>query len=142
MIYSFTVASTLARLMGLGSFWILVSAVLAAVLDIIIDSGHKSCKRSAVTHSIASVPVPFLTTLFIIWFVPLIDLDFIVTIFIRVGLILSISFLGHLFWDSLTVNGIHVPGVGWVSLAHLESRGAAANIIPILFTVIIISLFW
>ena len=141
MIYSFTVASTLARLMGLGAFWILISGVMAAILDSIIDSGHRGHRRSAITHSIASAPAPLIIAFIAGLLMPLTGIGFEMDVLIQLGLIMSASFLGHLFWDSLTVNGIHVPGAGWVSLAHFESRGVI-NMIPVLFAVAIILLFW
>ena len=142
MIFSFVAASTLARLMGLGAVWILVSGAAAITLDAVIDSGHEGCRRSAVTHSIASAPAPLLTALIIVWLAPLEGVALAASTLILLGMIMSASFLGHLLWDSLTINGIHVPWVGWVSLAHLESRGAAANAIPILFAILIALLFW
>ena len=142
MIYSFTAAATLARLAGLEAAWILASGAMAALLDAVIDSGHHGCCRSAATHSIASAPAPLLVALLTGWLMPIEMLGLVVSGLIQLGMIMSASFLGHLLWDSLTINGIHVPWIGWVSLAHLESRGAAANMIPILLAVAIILLFW
>jgi hypothetical protein len=48
----------------------------------------------------------------------------------------------HLLLDSLTWQGIHVPLVGWVSLADLESQGAIANLIPVALSIALIYFFW
>jgi len=139
MIYSFAIAATLAKLTGFGGLWVLFSGLLACILDGIIDAGHRGRRRSAVTHSVASTPVPLLAAVIVAKFVLLPHVE--PTAF-YVGLILFISCLGHLFWDSLTLNGVHVPGVGWVSLANLESSGWVANAMPVLAAIVIIFLFW
>jgi len=123
MVYSFTVAATLARLAGLEAAWILVSGAVAALLDAVIDLGHHGCSRSAATHSIASAPAPLLAALIAAWLAPLEAVGLAAGGLIQLGMIMSASFLGHLLLDSLTINGIHVPLIGWVSLANLESRG-------------------
>jgi len=142
MIFSFVLASTLARLLGLNAAWIAASAILASLLDAFIDLGHRGYRRSAVTHSIALAPAPLLAPLSAVFLPHLAEASLNICALTSFGLVLLSCFLGHLFWDSLTVNGIHVPGMGWVSLANLESRSAVANAMPILLAIVITLLFW
>ena len=137
MIWSFTFASTLARLMGFSPIWILCSATMAAALDALIDLGHEGYERSAATHSLAAAPIPLILALIIAKLSPggVACLE-------ELGAILTVSMLGHLFWDSLTVDGVHVPFAGWVRLASLRSRGAVANALPIVSAAILTLAFW
>jgi len=129
-LFSAAAISTIMRMMGQGPLQILLAIPIAALVDAAIDAGHSGGGRSAVTHSLLSIPFISLASYLLlkaIWAM------FCIPIPLDDGWLLAIPLLTssfHLLWDSLTIQGIHVPLAGWVSLGNLSSRGAAANLIP------------
>ncbi|MEM1808905.1 MAG: hypothetical protein QXL31_05915 [Thermosphaera sp.] len=139
MIFSFVATSTLAKLSSLPPVHVLLLGAAAAVLDQIIDLGHEGGRRSGLTHSIASIPALLALASLIASSAP----EWGPAAWLaRCFWLMLLAALGHLLWDSLTVNGVHIPLIGWVSLASLDSQGAAANLPPILAAMLAVYLFW
>jgi len=143
-LFSAVAIATIMKMMGQGGLQILLAIPIAALVDAAIDAGHSGGGRSAVTHSLLSIPLISLASYLLlkeVWallYIPIpIPLDD--------GWLLAIPLLTssfHLLWDSLTIQGIHVPLAGWVSLADLSSRGAAANPIPTAAALLMLAAFW
>lgn len=137
-LWTFTLSLTILRHLGAGDVQMILGAIAVSFTDKIIDLGHDEHGRSWITHSLATAPIISLTPYLIIksLITPILDLAPLQPPLAEplndVGVILSsiLAGLTHLLWDSLTVQGIHVPGAGWVSLAGLSSRGLLANLAP------------
>ncbi len=144
MLFNFTTASTILKLLGIPYNQILPISSVIMIVDGLIDLGHGDKGRSAVTHSIATAPVVALISYIMIeYFIGAVGLETILPIDSNLLLMMMVyASLTHLLWDYTTYQGIHVPLIGWVSLSDAESQGALANIPPILFSLIFIFLFW
>jgi len=147
MLLTLTSLATLLKLAGAPYKSILPIAAPGIFVDLLIDLGHTSSGRSIATHSIVTAPiVALLAYIFTVVSASLVSESL---RFLRLDileLLTPYTFLYgsmlHLFLDSLTYQGIHVPVLGWVSLADLESQGAAANIIPVALSLALIYFFW
>jgi len=149
MLLTLTSLATLLKLAGVPYKSILPIVALGVFVDLLIDLGHTGSGRSIVTHSIATAPIVALlayisTVVFMAILGPLIK-----PLALDITSIQNLTLLGclytsllHLILDSLTCQGIHVPALGWVSMADLESQGAVANIIPVAISIALIYFFW
>jgi len=149
MMLTLTSFATILKLIGAPLRGILPAAAPAALADILIDLGHTGSGRSAATHSIVTAPIIALMA-----YMPAAALAYVAgplleALGLEAATLLTLMLWGclyasalHLLLDSLTWQGIHVPLMGWVSLADLESRGAAANLIPVSLSLLLILLFW
>ena len=149
MMLTLTSLATILKLIGAPLRGILPAAAPAALADILIDLGHTGSGRSAATHSIVTAPIIALMA-----YMPAAALAYVTgplleALGLDAATLLTLMLWGclyasalHLLLDSLTWQGIHVPLMGWVSLADLESRGAAANLIPVSLSLLLILLFW
>lgn len=144
ILFNFTTAATILKLMETPYKQILPISFSTLLVDTLIDLGHRGGGRSAATHSIATAPVTALISYILIeYFLKLVNLNSLGLVDSNLLLlILTYSSLTHLFWDSLTYQGIHVPLIGWVSLSDVESQGALANIPPVASSIICILFFW
>ena len=148
MLLTLTSLATLLKLAGAPYESILPIAALGIFVDFLIDLGHTRSGRSIATHSIVTAPIVALLA-YIFTATPASIISESLR-FLRLDGILELltpyTFLYasmlHLFLDSFTYQGIHVPVLGWVSLADLESQGAAANIIPVALSLALIFFFW
>jgi hypothetical protein len=149
MMLTLTSLATILKLIGAPLRGILPAAAPATLADMLIDLGHTGSGRSATTHSIITAPI-----IALIAYMPAAALAYIArplleTLRLDTMMLLTFMLWGclyaaalHLLLDSLTCQGIHIPFVGWVNLADLESRGAAANLIPVSLSLLLILLFW
>jgi len=149
MMLTLTSLATILRLIGAPLRGILPAAAPATLADMLMDLGHTGSGRSAATHSIITAPIIALMA-----YMPAAALAYIAgplleALGLDAATLLTLMLWGciyaaalHLLLDSLTWQGIHIPFVGWVSLADLESRGAAANLIPVSLSLLLILLFW
>lgn len=152
MISTFVISSTILKyLFEMDGLQILFNSIVVMFSDVIIDLGHDEEGRSWITHSVASAPIVALTPYIMLEsFKALIlpgtlqPIQQILNVFYNPTIVFLSIITGfiHLFWDSLTSQGIHVPGVGWVSLIDTPSIGFTANIIPISASLMIIYFFW
>ena len=145
MLLTLTSLATLLKLAGTPYKSILPIAAPGIFVDLLIDLGHTRSGRSVATHSIVTAPiVALLAYIFTATSASLISeslrLDGILELLTPYTFLYA-SML-HLFLDSLTYQGIHVPALGWVSIADLESQGAVANIIPVALSLALIFFFW
>jgi len=145
MLLTLTSLATLLKLAGAPYKSILPIAAPGIFVDLLIDLGHTRSGRSVATHSIVTAPiVALLAYIFTATSASLISeslrLDGILELLTPYTFLYA-SML-HLFLDSLTYQGIHVPALGWVSIADLESQGAVANIIPVALSLALIFFFW
>jgi len=145
MLLTLTSLATLLKLAGAPYKSILPIAAPGIFIDLLIDLGHTRSGRSIATHSIVTAPiVALLAYIFTATSASLISeslrLDGILELLTPYTFLYA-SML-HLFLDSLTYQGIHVPALGWVSIADLESQGAVANIIPVALSLALIFFFW
>ncbi|MEM1561248.1 MAG: hypothetical protein QXN35_06815 [Ignisphaera sp.] len=149
MLSTFTISSTILKyLFGMEYLQILLNSIIVMFSDVMIDLEHGEEGRSWITHSVASAPIVALTPCIMLEsfkaiispgiFQPILDAFYGPVI----AFLSIIAGLMHLLWDSLTTQGIHVPGIGWVSLMDTPSRGFTANIIPISASLMIIYFFW
>jgi hypothetical protein len=149
ILLTFTSLATILKLLGTPYKDILLTVAPALFVDPLIDAGHTDSGRSIATHSIATAPIiGFLTYILTIIFLSFFE-SFMKHLGLNLTLIEAYGLYGclyasllHLLLDSLTWQGIHVPGLGWVSIADLESQGAIANIIPVALSITLIYLFW
>jgi hypothetical protein len=149
ILLTFTSLATILKLLGTPYKDILLTVAPSLLVDPFIDAGHTDSGRSIATHSIITAPILgllacILTVIFLSFLEPLIKpLGLGLKLVETYGLYgcLYASLL-HLLLDSLTWQGIHVPLVGWVSLADLESQGAVANLIPVSLSIALIYFFW
>jgi len=146
MLLTFTSLATILKLIGVPSRYTLTSIAPVLLVDLMIDLGHTSSGRSAITHSIITAPIAgwlayILTSASISLLLEPLMLDGgLLETFTPYGCLYA-SLL-HLLLDSLTYQGVHIPGLGWVSMADLESQGAVANIIPVAISIALIYFFW
>jgi hypothetical protein len=149
MLLPLTSLATILRMPGAPLRSILPAAAPATLTDVLIDLGHMGSGRSAATHSIITAPMiallAYIPATILAYFMrsPLealgLDIMLLGTLMLCGCLYASIL---HLLLDSLTWQGIHMPFIGWVNLADLESQGAAANLIPASPSLTLILLFW
>ncbi|MEM2370545.1 MAG: hypothetical protein QXF17_01065 [Ignisphaera sp.] len=152
MLSTFTISSTILKhLFWMDGLQILLNSIVVMFSDVIIDLGHGEEGRSWITHSVASAPIVALTPYIMLESLKALILpgtlqpiQQILDIFYSPAIVFLSIINGfmHLFWDSLTTQGIHVPGIGWVSLIDTPSIGFTANIIPISASLMIIYFFW
>jgi hypothetical protein len=144
-----TSLATILRMLGAPLRGILPAAAPAMLTDTLIDLGHTGSGRSAATHSIITAPmialIAYMPATALAYVAgPLLEalgLDTMMLLTFMLWGCLYASIL-HLLLDSLTWQGIHVPLIGWVNLADLESQGAAANLIPVSLSLTLMLLFW
>jgi hypothetical protein len=149
MLLTLTSLATILKLIGAPLRSILPAAAPATLTDTLIDLGHMGSGRSAATHLIITAPM-----IALIAYMPATALTYVARPLLEaLGLdtmmLLTFMLWGcvyasilHLLLDSLTWQGIHMPFVGWVNLADLESQGAAANLIPVSLSLTLMLLFW
>ena len=149
MMLTLTSLATILKLIGAPLRSILPAAAPAILADMLIDLGHTGSGRSAATHSIITAPIIALMA-----YMPAAALAYIAgplleALGLEAATLLTLMLWGclyasilHLSLDSLTWQGIHIPLIGWVNLAGLESRGAAANLIPVSLSLLLMLVFW
>ena len=149
MLLTLTSLATILKLLGVPYKNVLIAITPALFVILVIDLGHTSSGRSIITHSILTAPLigllVYLSTGLLIGFLnPFIkslglDTKSLENLILYGCLYTSIL---HLLLDSLTYQGIHIPGLGWVSMADLESQGVLANIIPVAISIALVYFFW
>ena len=141
-LFTLVSVATMMKLIGTTPLQTIAMMILAASVDFVIDLGHHGGGRSRATHSILTAP---LISAFIYMLAkmgePILGASYMPSDMIAMAGLVYASIL-HLAWDSLTYQGIHIPFKGWVSLSSLSSKGVAANLIPMIPTLILLFAFW
>jgi len=142
MLFTLVSVATLMKLIGATPLQILTMTILATSVDLVMDLGHHGGGRSRITHSVLTAPLSSaLIYIFAKTGEPILEASYMPSDVVALTALIYASIL-HLAWDSLTYQGIHIPFKGWVSLGNLSSRGATANLIPMIPTLILLFAFW